>query len=757
MPVFAKSHRPCSFIAILSVLIVAGIFGCAQKKYLVSGGVSDYKIFVAEGAESSEQHAARELQKYILEISGARLPIVHVTEKDAKLIYVGFDGVPADMLSGLHPGKFGKEEYIIRSRGSSMLIAGGQPRGTLYGVIGYLSDHLGCRWYTREVSNIPKNSEIQLSDIEDRQKPVMEARQMSYRESYQVDWAVHNRVNHGFLPDSVGAGHEAYPFVHTFYALVAPEKYGKTHPEYFGEVGGVRVVKQTNMDGQLCLTNPDVVKIATATVFEWIKTHPRASVYTVDQNDGHGYCECKNCKALDEREGSHSGTLINFVNQIADSVAKVYPDVKLQTLAYEYTEVPPKTLRPADNVIIRLCHYDYCSAHPLGTCDSHKQYIERLDEWSRISKQVTIWDYYTNFERYLLPFPNFETIKHDVKFYADRKATGLFPEGNNVDSDGGGEFSALRAWVFSQLLWNPERDGQKLINEFVANVYQDAAPYVAEYIRMLHEQVKPKEVYFSIWEDPEDVNYLSVKTIQRADSLFTLAKNVSKNDKALYKRVELAYLPVLYTKLYFYSTGGTAYLSREELPAALADFERLIAENKITSMGVVQLAPSNIADFIRSVLSKNIFYTDWQIIGPFDNRDRKGFDTVYGPEKGFDSTKTYTGVGDVPLRWQTYSNNSTGLIDLTKVFVPKNDVVSYAYRTLNSPKARTAKFGVGSNDGVKVWINGKVVLDRKVLRPAKPNEDLIDIPLQKGENSILVKVDQLGNKWGFYFSEILDK
>ena len=740
---------------LLAIAVCTGaLLGCSSGNKLVSDGKSDYKIYVSETASEPEHYAATELQKYLQKVSGYSMEITHKTGADEKLIYVGFKGVPQSILKELKPAAFGKEEYIIRSDGKSLLIAGGGSRGTLYGVIGYLSDHLGCRWYTREVIKTPQQSTITLTSFEDRQKPRFEAREMAYRETNDLNWVTHNRLNHSHsksMPDSLGGGYVVYPWVHTFYDLVPPDKYFAKHPEYYAEVNGERIRKQNF--AQLCLTNPEVVRIATATVFEWIKTHPEANVYTVDQNDGDGYCQCKNCKAIDDREESHSGSLLHFVNQIADTVAKVYPDVELLTLAYAYTEIPPKTIRPRENITIRLCHYDYCSAHPLGKCDGHKAYIERLNQWSKIAKHVRIWDYYTNFERYLLPFPNFETVKHDLKFYADHNVTAVYTEGSNVPDNGGGEFTELRAWVFSQLMWNPERDGQALIDEFVTNVYGKAAPYVSQYIGLMHDQVKSDSTHFSIWEDPEDVNYLNLNAIMNADSLFMLAKEAAKNDTALMKRVERAYLPVLYTRLYFYSTGGTAYVSQKQLPEALAQFKRILADNRITGIGVVELEPGNIPNFIKSVEFADRYLTDWWTIGPFDNEERKGFAAVYPPEQQFDSTQVYAGVKGTQVKWKRFQSNVSGYINFAALFGPKKNVVSYAYSVINLPEAKTVKFGVGSNDGVRVWINGKLVLDRPVSRKAVPNDDQISVPMQKGDNTILVKVDQLGNKWGFYFTE----
>ena len=59
---------------------------------------------------------------------------------------------------------------------------------------------------------------------------------------------------------------------------------------------------------------------------------------------------------------------------------------------------------------------------------------------------------------------------------------------------------------------------------------------------------------------------------------------------------------------------------------------------------------------------------------------------------------------------------------------------------------------MGTNDGVKMWINGKLVHENIVGRTALPNEDILSVSFNKGENVVLLKVDQLGGGWGFYFS-----
>jgi hypothetical protein len=725
---------------------------------LVKNGKSDYKIYVSEKAIASEKHAATELQKYIFEISESKLPITNKVDETSKIIYIGFNDVPKNLLQDIEVSSFGNEEFIIKTSAKSILIGGGETRGTLYGVISFLADYLGCRWYTPEFSKIPKNKNISLEQINKREKPVFEYREAWYNEAYKPNWAVHNRLNPSLkaVPEEMGGGYKIYPFVHTFYSLVDPDKYFESHPEYFSLVDG----KRLGDDGQLCLTNPDVLRIAIETAYSWIEENPNVSVLSIDQNDGYRFCECDNCKAIDDREGSQSGTILTFANQIADTIGKTNPDLKIQTLAYAYSEVPPKTIVPRPNVTIRLCHYDYCSAHSIEGCENHKVFRERLKAWSKIANQITIWDYYTDFYHYLIPFPNFESLKNDVKFYADNNCIGLFAQGCNVSENGGGEFSSLRAWVFSKLMWNPYQDAQKLIDEFVENVYGNASSYIKAYIELLHEKVKLESVYFSIFSNPSVGGYLTPEIIEKSKELFKLAEESVSNNPDLLRRVELAGLPVLYAQLYFYSIGGHAYLSPKNMPSVLSKFKRIIKEHNI-----IQLAErenrGNVDEFIKKVQNQYLYKTSWWTIGPFNNQDKNGLHTKYPPENEFDLKKSYLGKNNETINWRFIENKQFGYMDFIKFFDDAKDGVAYAKTIVELKQAGKIKIGLGSNDGVKLWVNGELVHTNKTTRIAEPNQDIITVNMRKGKNNVLIKVDQTdggwgfsGFGWGFYFTFI---
>lgn len=169
-------------------------------------------------------------------------------------------------------------------------------------------------------------------------------------------------------------------------------------------------------------------------------------------------------------------------------------------------------------------------------------------------------------------------------------------------------------------------------------------------------------------------------------------------------------------------------------------------------------APIEIADLswrrYKDKLEEGKYITDWWLIGPFDNANRKGIHKVYSPEKEFDTSKTYKGKNNKIVSWLTHNNEDNEYISLTKLFKPSDEGVVYARRIFNYDQNKMVKIGIGSNDGVKMWINGKLVHENIVARTAIPNEDVISVSFIKGENEVLLKIDQLGGGWGFYFSVI---
>ena len=513
----------------------------AGNGWLADNGHSNYVIVIPADAIPAEQHAAAELRSWLRESTGANFPIVVGTPPaDEPAIFLGC-GPEAAQLAPLAP-----EEFVIRRAGQHLVIAGGRPRGVLYGVYQFLEDAVGCRWYAPQVEKVPRHAALPVPELDLRAKPALEYREPFFREAFDPDWAARNRANssHAAL-DARHGGRVSYggkSFVHTFDPLVPVAEHFAEHPEYFSLIDGQRTADHT----QLCLTNPEVLRLVIDGVRRWIREAPEATLFSVSQNDWRNPCQCPSCQAIDEREGSHSGTMLWFVNQVAEAIEAEAPHVAIDTLAYQYTRKPPKTLRPRPNVIVRLCSIECCFAHPLESCPENASFVADVEGWSQICNRLYVWDYVTNFLHYVLPWPNLEVLAANVRFYARHHVVGLFEQGS-YSPGGGGEFAELRAYLLARLMWNPEADEKAIVDEYLDGVYGPAAPFMRDYLALLHEPIKDPEHHLHIFADLDQV-YLDDELVRRGDQLLARAEAAADSADGR-ERVRRARLPIQYVAL----------------------------------------------------------------------------------------------------------------------------------------------------------------------------------------------------------------
>jgi len=510
---------------------------------LVIDGRTDYCIILGKNASPSEHWAASELKQFIYEMSGALLPYcADSSTPPAHAIMIGESDASLSV-----PGKtsynVGPEGFLIRANAGRMVIVGSRERGTMYGVHAFL-EKLGCRFLTETVNKVPKMATITVPDMEVVETPAFEYRDVFIREALNPTYAARNRSNsaHANLDTEHGGGLLYYPFVHTFNLLVPVDKYWDTHPEYFSMVDGKRC------KDQLCLTNPDVLRISTQTVLGWMHDHPEAKIYSVSQNDCYNNCQCPECKKIEEEEGSPSGLMLRFVNAIVAETAKVYPDKLVDTLAYQWTEKPPKITKPAANVRVRLCPIFCCEAHPYETCsdDANKAFMANLAAWSRITDNLYIWHYNTSFANYLNPFPDFRQLMDTAKLYKRSGVKGIFWEGS-YPSGGGGELAQLRAYLLAKMSWNPDTDGETVMREFCDDYYGKAGKYIYDYVAMLEDKVTKDNIHVKIWAGPNDA-FLTPEIMAEADTLFDKAEAAADSPETL-DRVKQARLSIEFVKL----------------------------------------------------------------------------------------------------------------------------------------------------------------------------------------------------------------
>ncbi len=154
-----------------------------------------------------------------------------------------------------------------------------------------------------------------------------------------------------------------------------------------------------------------------------------------------------------------------------------------------------------------------------------------------------------------------------------------------------------------------------------------------------------------------------------------------------------------------------------------------------------------IVDYVLLGPYKN-YVREWMLIGPWDNPNNTGLRIEYPPEKEIVLDKKYQGKGG-EVAWKKVKVLPDGIVNLLEHMSPADNVVAYGHFCVTAPADVTTDMYVGSDDGVRVWINGKLVHDHRVDRALQPDQDTASITLKRGANAVLVKVDQGIGDWGF--------
>jgi len=137
------------------------------------------------------------------------------------------------------------------------------------------------------------------------------------------------------------------------------------------------------------------------------------------------------------------------------------------------------------------------------------------------------------------------------------------------------------------------------------------------------------------------------------------------------------------------------------------------------------------------------FLTEWQLIGPFDNTDKKGFEVAYPPEMKVDLAAKYTGkMGEVG--WEHHATEDEyGVLNIAKKTAPHKGAVTYGYTTFATEKPRSIEIRLGTPNAWKLWVNGELVFARdEYHRGTQLDQYKVRAKLKSGTNTILIKVCQ---------------
>ena len=516
----------CAVVLAVLVVITHGKIANAETLTLAQNGDAEAKIVLSDSATAVEQTAAKELQLHLSQITGSddwQIINESQAEKNATLILVGDSKLARTLFANVDFDNIPYDGIVQKTRGNKLLLTGHSQRGALYAVNTFLEDTLGCRWWSSTESTIPKLQNIVVPALDIEYAPKLIYREAYYKDAFLPTFATRMKCNGSGerISPEYGGHHKFVYFVHSFYPLIPPEKYFDTHPEWYSEING----KRTHDHAQLCLTNDEMRAELTKNAMEALRKNPESKFISISQNDWHKPCQCEKCQAIAKAEESEAGPLIQFVNKVAEDIEKEFPDVWVETLAYQYTRKPPKNIKPRENVIVRLCTIECSFVEPLGRGEQNKSLRSDIEGWSKIAHQLFIWDYVTNFSMYLIPHPNYAILPENIRFFVDHGTIGLFEQGDSYTTVG--DFIRPRNWIISHLMWDPTRDEMQLLDEFLNGYYgEKAAPILKEYMFLLVDCAQKSGVYLNCFRNNTN-DWLDYDTLCKATQLMNRAIEVT--------------------------------------------------------------------------------------------------------------------------------------------------------------------------------------------------------------------------------------
>ena len=250
---------------------------------IIDNGRSDYSIVIPDDADTCIETAAQELQSYLEQISGVRLPCVRRSLSDADAHAIRLDASEPDA---------GPDGFRLLSGGTGLCILGGDSRGTLYGVYTFLEEYLGVRWFTPTLEVVPEQTTVVIDAALDRTvQPSFSVRRNDCPGTNNA-YRARTKMNVSFWSDMPEYGGAlTYVLWDVTLDKLVPDTLFETHPEYFAQQPD-----GTRSTDHVCLSNPDVLTLSIQNARQAILDCKRDAHYLhIGQKDNTNYCRCDAC------------------------------------------------------------------------------------------------------------------------------------------------------------------------------------------------------------------------------------------------------------------------------------------------------------------------------------------------------------------------------------------------------------------------------------------------------------------------------
>ena len=487
-------------VAVVAVFLLAAIgLAAPEAKSVVIGPKVRTAIIIGEqppyrfpywGGHAIVQRNLLMLTRDVDDKGGVPVPVVKDTDlagKDLDALYdfriwVG-DQARVREVIGADLAKLDDDGYILRCTGKDLYLCGKYYWGTHWAAYHLFDRFAGCRWYMEGGVRFwePKtDGMIGLGDIIPRLTTweIPSTFNVVEEPSYKMRW---------FMTAPAHTFRLRYRdrFSHALVRILPPAQFGVAHPEYYPEIGGKRCVpdKDHDQDFQPCTSNPEVVRIVAQAAIDYFAANPAENSFSVGMNDSNKYCECARCQAVAPASIAEKGArtayaFFHFYNQVAEIVAKTWPNKRLGCLAYAGIKGVPAGSIKLHPMLVPYLTVDSAQLWDPAISALFKQNVEK---WSNLATRMGIYEYIYGSE-FIIPRIYNRDILRNIRDRYGVGVDGFYAEcGPNWGLDG------PKYWLIERMLWNNKQDPDALAAQYYADMFGPAAGEMKAYFDFLEE------------------------------------------------------------------------------------------------------------------------------------------------------------------------------------------------------------------------------------------------------------------------------
>ena len=425
---------------------------------IAGADIGEFVVMIPNHATEREIQAGEVLVDLIKKATGKTLT---VTTDDgftdyAHYIYLGSNTTEALKADG----------YLIKTNENDLFITGNDAHGagTLFGVYGFAEDYLGYRFYMADQITVIPADKVEIpAGLNVISNPAFAFREATFHAGVVQPYPLYQKYNGDLMYGDIG------------YAA-----------EWSAGESLYRMAEKSITD-TVCLSDENVYQTVLKNARLLMECDPDSEFLScaVGQETNWPACPCEACTALTEAEGSPMALLLNFVNRLAADLAVDYPDLMVETLAVKNLAVVPATVRPADNVVVRIfipataCHF-----HALNdaSCQTNADICETLEAWVAVCDNVMVFNNEVKREEALVTGANLLTQYDTIKYLQDLGVVGYTNTGHDARS---GELGELRNYLMSRLLWDADLTREEYLaamDDFLKVYYGEGWTYIRQYI-----------------------------------------------------------------------------------------------------------------------------------------------------------------------------------------------------------------------------------------------------------------------------------